>query len=196
MHYVDTMTLLAARAAFFQHSGLGADGGYAARWVRVDAKPFPVFFPNTRRRVAAAKLHDLHHVATEYATDWPGEAEIAAWEIAGGCGVYGWAWILNLGAFAVGLFLTPRRVLQAFVRGRRGRNLYHDGFADSRLDSVTVGTLRQRLGLDAPSERPLSSDVAAFVGWSAIAIVYHVAAIAVGLVAVWLLWLSLRRWTT
>jgi hypothetical protein len=28
MHYVDTMTLLAARAAFFERFGLGADGGY------------------------------------------------------------------------------------------------------------------------------------------------------------------------
>jgi hypothetical protein len=91
------MTVTAARAAFFERAGLGADGGYAARWVRVEAKPFPVFLLNTRRRVDAAKLHDLHHFATEYETDWPGEAEIAAWEIAGGCGRYGWAWVLNLG---------------------------------------------------------------------------------------------------
>lgn len=88
----DATPLLAARAAFFEHAGLGTDGGYDARWVRIEAKPFPMFFPNTHRRVAAAKLHDLHHVATEYATDWPGEAEIAAWEIGGGCGPYGWAW--------------------------------------------------------------------------------------------------------
>jgi hypothetical protein len=187
------MTLLAARAVFFHHSGLGADGGYDARWVRIEAKPFPVFFPNTRRRVAAAKLHDLHHIATEYGTDWAGEAEIAAWEIAGGCGPYGWAWVLNLGALAAGLFLAPRRAFRAFVGGRRTRNLYHDGLADSALDSVTVGELRERLGLHGQNEIPRSSDVVAFITWCAITVVFHAAAIALGLAALWMVWAALRR---
>jgi hypothetical protein len=189
--YADTMTLLAARAAFFERSGLGADGGYDARWVRVETRPFPLFFPNARRRVAAAKLHDLHHVATEYATDWPGEAELAAWEIAGGCGPYMWAWVLNLGAFVVGLFRSPRRVFHAFVRGRRARNLYHSGLADSELDDMTVGALRDRLGVRAPNERARASDVVAFVTWCAMAIAYHAGAIALALAAGWLLWAGL-----
>lgn len=94
--YPETMTLAEARSLFFARSGLGEDGGYGARWVRVETKPIPVYFPNTACRVEAAKLHDLHHIANEYATDWPGEVEIAAWEIASGCGRHGWAWLLNL----------------------------------------------------------------------------------------------------
>jgi hypothetical protein len=191
-HYADTMTLLAARAAFFEEASLGVDGGYGARWVRVEAKPFPFFFPNSRGRVAAAKLHDLHHVATEYRSDWVGEAEIAAWEIAGGCGPYGWAWLLNAGAFAVGLFLAPRRVFRAFVRGRGVRNLYHRGFAESALESTTVGSLRRQLGLDAPRERRPSA-VASFATWSAIVLVFHAAAIALGVGLLWAIWRSLRR---
>ena len=70
-----------ARALFFERSNLGIDGGYAKRWVRVESKPLAFYFPNSRSRVAAARLHDLHHVAAEYDTDWPGEAEIAGWEI-------------------------------------------------------------------------------------------------------------------
>ena len=37
-------------------------------------------FPNGAARVRAVRLHDLHHVATGYATSWVGEAEIGAWE--------------------------------------------------------------------------------------------------------------------
>jgi hypothetical protein len=191
--YADTMTLLAARAAFFEHAGLGADGGYDARWVRIEAKPFPMYFPNTQRRVEAAKLHDLHHVATEYATDWRGEAEIAAWEIGGGCGPYGWAWLLNLGAFAVGLFLAPRRVFRAFVRGRRARNLYHGGFADAPLGGVTVGALRARLGVHQEATRAHSPDIIAFAAWCAIAAAYHAGAIGIVFGAFWMLWRSFGR---
>jgi hypothetical protein len=191
--YADTMTLLAARTAFFEHSRLGADGGYNARWVRIDAKPFPLFFPNMRRRVEAAKLHDLHHVATEYATDWRGEAEIAAWEIGGGCGPYGWAWVLNLGAFAVGLLLAPQRVFQAFVRGRHARNLYHGGLADAALGDVTVGTLRAQLGVHSGIESAHPSDVLAFAAWCGITAAFNGGAIAVALAAIWMLWLRPRR---
>jgi hypothetical protein len=57
-HYPDSLTLAEARSLFFARSGLGEDGGYNARWVRVETKPFPVYFPNTARRVEAAKRHD------------------------------------------------------------------------------------------------------------------------------------------
>jgi hypothetical protein len=188
----DSMSLAAARAAFFAEAGLGRDGGYGAAWVRVEAKPFPVYFPNTRSRVAAARLHDLHHVATEYATDWPGEAEIAAWEIAGGCSSYGWAWVLNLGAFAVGMVRVPRRLFRAFVRGRRARNLYHEGFAEARLGEVTVGILRARVRWDAAPPAAGWLDVAAFVAWCAIAVLWHAALAALGIGAAAALWLAVR----
>src|SRR2546430_11511449 len=103
-HYPDSLSLLNARALFFQDAKLGPNGGYADRWVRVESKPIPFYFPNLASRVAAARLHDLHHIAAEYETDWPGEAEIAAWEIAIGCARYR------------GLDSQPRR-----IRRRPGR---------------------------------------------------------------------------
>ena len=143
---------LEARTLFFERGNLGVDGGYSRRWVRVESKPIAFYFPNSRSRVAAARLHDLHHIAAEYDTDWPGEAEIAAWEIASGCTHYHAAWILNLGGFAVGLIVAPRRLFRTFVRGRRTRtNLYHTGFSEFQLDDVTVGMLRARLAMGAPS---------------------------------------------
>src|SRR5437016_8064331 len=103
--YPDDLSLRTARALFFRDAKLGADGGYGSRWVRVETKPIPFYFPNWPSRVAAARLHDLHHIAAEYGTDWPGEGEIAAWEIASGCGGYHAAWLLNLGGFGAGLSL-------------------------------------------------------------------------------------------
>jgi hypothetical protein len=57
-HYPDSLTLARARSLFFARSGLGEDGGYNARWVRVETKPFPVYFSKhsaTRRSGEAAR---------------------------------------------------------------------------------------------------------------------------------------------
>jgi hypothetical protein len=171
--YSDKMTLAKARSLFFARSGLGADGGYNARWVRVETKPIPVYFPNTACRVEAAKLHDLHHIANEYATDWPGEAEIGAWEIASGCGRHGWAWLLNLGAFTIGMVLFPRRLYRAFIRGRHAANLYREGFPEGQLSRITVGRLRRRLQIDGRRVKAGPRDKVMFGIWCLIAISYH-----------------------
>jgi hypothetical protein len=188
--YPDSLTLAEARSLFFAHSGLGADGGYNARWVRVETKPFPVYFPNTACRVEAAKLHDLHHIAMEYKTDWPGEAEIAAWEIASGCGRHGWAWLLNLGAFMVGMVLFPKRLYRAFIRGRHAANLYRDGFSETELGNRTVGWLRWRLRMDDGIALARVSDKIAFARWGFIAVGYHAAWLTGGLAILW--WILTR----
>jgi hypothetical protein len=189
-NYPNTMTLAEARSLFFSRSGLGADGGYEARWVRVETKPFPVYFPNTACRVEAAKLHDLHHIAMEYETDWPGEAEIAAWEIASGCGRHGWAWLLNLGAFTIGILAFPRRLYRAFVRGRHCTNLYLEDFPESELATKSVSWLRERCGIGRDDSNPSTRDKLAFGFWCLVAISYHAAWFAFGLAILW--WLVTR----
>jgi len=66
VRYSDDLSLLEARNLFFCDAKLGPDGGYRDRWVRVEAKPIPFYFPNWPARVAAARLHDFHHIAAEY----------------------------------------------------------------------------------------------------------------------------------
>jgi hypothetical protein len=144
------MRLIDARAAFFADAGLGPAGGYNDRWVRIEGKPFPLYFLNTRSRVRSVKLHDLHHIATGYGGDWPGEVEIAAWELASGCGTHWWAWILNVAALTVGLFVAPRRAWRAFKRGRSERNLYREPVDLDALLRLSVGELRSRLGISLP----------------------------------------------
>jgi hypothetical protein len=190
-YYPDTLSLLEARTLFFRRANLGHDGGYTDRWVRVESKPIPFYFPNTPARVAAARLHDLHHIAAEYQTDWPGEAQIAAWEIASGCAHHYWAWVLNLGAFTIGMALCPKRLFQAFVRGRHASNLYKDGFAESCLGNVSVGELRHRLGLAGACRAACPADVAWFAIWCIVGFLWHGMLAVLGVVAVWVAW---RLW--
>lgn len=188
------MSLLDARALFFRHGNLGDDGGYSSRWVRVEAKPFPFYFPNSSGRVAAARLHDLHHIACEYDTDWTGEVEISGWEIGSGCGRFRAAWILDLGGWVVGLVLAPSRLFRAFIRGRHApTNLYHTGFPDAQLERTTVGTLRDRLGSRETPREPVSRDVAAAGFWSAAALALWVAPPVLAAAVGWRLFATRRR---
>jgi len=159
-----TLTMREARIQYFVNNGFG-ESGYNDRWVKLQAGPIPLYFPNTAARVAAVRFHDLHHVLTKYETTWTGEAEIGAWEIASGCAHHYAAWLLNLQAMAVGLVLNPKAIWQAFLHGRKTGNLYKEEYGDHLLSS-TVRDLRCQLQFDAAPAPAAPSDYAAFVGWS------------------------------
>lgn len=139
-------SLREARAQYFRENGLGEDGDYSKRFVKVKVGPVPMWFPNTDARRRAVRLHDLHHIATGYDTSWVGEAEIAAWELSSGCGDYYAAWVLNAVAAIIGVFLAPRRMWRAFIRGRHRTNLYNLNVDEHWLDE-TIETVRKRLGI-------------------------------------------------
>jgi hypothetical protein len=157
---------------YFEAAGMGR--GYDERWVRLKLGPIPFVFPNSPARVRAARLHDLHHLATDYGTDLLGESEIGAWELASGCAHHWPAWTLNVAALVIGLFVAPRRVFAAFVRGRHTTNLYqlesefHAGLLDGR-----VGALRERLGLTSAPVATTLADRLAFVGWLLVSVLYY-----------------------
>ncbi|HEY4239091.1 MAG TPA: hypothetical protein VGM88_04720 [Kofleriaceae bacterium] len=163
MRYAAELRVRDARAQYFAASGFST-ATYTDRWVTL-AKlgPLPLGFPNSASRRRAIPLHDLHHVATEYATTFVGEAEIGAWEVAAGCANHVAAWVLDAGAMACGLVLAPRLVYRAFVRGRHSRALYREGWSDALLE-LSVGELRARLGLDAP-HAATARDRFAFAAW-------------------------------
>jgi hypothetical protein len=187
--YADSALLRDARSRYFAENGLG-EGGYDARWVKLKLGPAPLFFPNTAGRVRAVRLHDVHHVLTEYATDWIGEAEIGAWEVGAGCADHWAAWVLNLSALSVGFWMGPRRVLRAFARGRRSRSLYPGEWDDALLDE-SVGALRSRIGLAVADPAPARTDRLALAGWLGVGGVLLVAWTAVSLaplaLLIWLL---------
>lgn len=199
MLYDPEMTLREARSRYFELNNFGADGGYGERWIKVKVWRFPVWLPNTPGRRRAVRLHDLHHVLTEYPTTWRGEAEISAWEVAaGGLRRYYAGWLLDLMNVAQGLVINPRGVLCAFVRGRRSRNLYGETFGDALL-ARRVGEMRRALRLDAASGAGVTTasarDVGAFVAWSLVSAAAYAAAVGVPLALPLLLCYALLRLT-
>jgi hypothetical protein len=172
------LTLGEARARLFALSGFAPDGGYGDAWVKLRLWRIPLAFPNTEGRRRAVRFHDLHHVLTGYPTTWRGEFEIAAWEVAGGVNRYWEGWILDLLGFAAGLFVYPRGVYRAFVRGRRSRNLYFDCW-DEEILGRRVGEVRRSLGLEEVDARPAPGDRSAFARWAAFSLMIYAAAGAV-----------------
>jgi hypothetical protein len=163
-----TLTLREARGRYFAANGLG-EGGYTDEWVQLSVGPLRFAFPNSPGRVRAVRYHDLHHVVTGYATSWTGEAEIGAWEIASGCRDMVAAWVLNLYAMWIGLWIAPRAIWQAFARGRHSRNLYGEPWSEALLDA-SVGETRRRLALERATPRSTFADALGFAAWSAVAV--------------------------
>jgi hypothetical protein len=91
-------------------------------------------------------LHDLHHVATGYNSTLVGEAEISAFELRAG---WGKPLILLFccGSLVTGLFLSPRRLWQAWKRARGARSLYKIKMPYEELLVMNVGELRKLMGL-------------------------------------------------
>ncbi len=167
MIYGPEMTLGEAREEYFRRSGFPDDGGYAERWIKVKVWRIPIWLPNTVGRVRAVKLHDLHHILTEYPTTWAGEAEISAWEVgSGGLNKFWAGWWLDLMNVAQGIVVNPRGIYTGFMRGRRTRNLFSGEFDESMLDAL-VGEYRHRLHLEQRAVPATLSDRAAFVFWTA-----------------------------
>jgi hypothetical protein len=171
--YAPDAVIRDARERYFAIAGFD-NGGYTDRWVRLKAGPLTVKFPNTAARIRSVKLHDIHHILTEYDTSWTGEAEIGAWEIASGCGRHSVAWTLNLGAYGIGLMIAPRRTYRAFIRGRHSRNLYPSVFREEMLDE-RVGSMRDELSIQSDPPRPTTADRMMFALWSCGAIIVSVA---------------------
>ncbi len=193
MIYEPHMTLSEARELYFRLSNFGKDGGYDERWIKVKVWRIPIWIPNTAGRVKAVKLHDLHHVLTEYPTTWRGEAEISAWEIgAGGLHSYYAGWLLDLMSVAQGLVVNPKGVYRGFMRGRRSLNLFATEFNDEMLHS-RVGEYRLRLKLDDPPAPANAGDHAAFVFWIVISALTYVVVVMMPflpllLLGLWILW--------
>ncbi len=141
------LTVEAALLAYFERNGFGERGGYDKPWIDVKVLDLiPMRMPNTAGRKAAVLLHDLHHLATGYATDFHGESEIAAFELGGGMAGYVAGIAYNWGAFTLGLVTIPRRTHTAFLRGRVSHVLYREPQLDvENILSDQESALRSRV---------------------------------------------------
>ena len=106
--------------------------------------------PNPPRHRWAIMRHDLHHIATGYGTDMPGEAELAAWELRRGIRPLGlYVGSIVVSGFLSGFFIAPRRMLRAWGLTKNRGDLFHMDDAYESLLTMTIGGLRESLGLPA-----------------------------------------------
>lgn len=144
--YPDDIPIKEALKQLFERFNIPEDA-YTAKRFSIGVGNVPVYLPNIPARVKVARYHDIHHILTGYPANWRGEAEIGAWEIATGCQKYFVAWFLNGGAVIVGLFMHPKVVIKAFIRGwKTDTNLYHHFEYDPLLE-MTVKELRDKIGI-------------------------------------------------
>ena len=143
--YSDDLLMQEARDLHFAANGFSICN-YKEPTFTIGIFGFTLTFPNSEERQRAVPLHDLHHVLTGYGTDWIGEAEIGAWELRGGCNSF-ITYFLNGSGVMIGLFLAPSRVWRAFRAARAQRTLYNDHVPYDQLLQMTVGELRNRVGI-------------------------------------------------
>jgi len=181
--YPDELKIKDALQLYFSANHF-KDGGYQDRYFKLKIGSVFIPVPNTKTRIAAVKIHDIHHVLTEYTTSWQGEVELSAWEIASGCEKYSAAWILNFGSFFIGLFLFPRHLYRAFFRGRKcATNLYFKTEYNEALLNKTVGELREKIDVDSARRNEIR-DYIAFTLWTFGISVYYLALMAIAYFAI------------
>ena len=149
------------------------DGGYNDKWFKIKLGPVYIPMPNIKMRVDAVKIHDIHHLVTEYEANMKGEVAIGGWELASGCFNYPAAWILNLGSFAYGMLFHQRTLLDAFLKGKRSvSNLYHNTVYDDVLLNKTIGELREKIQL-SDSKGNSTNDYLQFAFYCIFVVIYH-----------------------
>ncbi len=126
------------------------DGGLSSPSVRIDvSKNFHFYIPNYDARRKAVLWHDIHHLVTGYsAASFLGECEISAWEIGSGCGKYWAAFLIDTSGVVLGCLINPRLIIEAYARGRRTLNLYHDAYPKEKVMHMKIDDLCHELKLD------------------------------------------------
>lgn len=145
----DQLSIREALSRHYAPHGLSPDGGAGRPYffIRVSRLSIPALNPGLRKRALLA--HDIHHLVTGYNTVFSeGEMIIAGHEIGAGCGGYVFAWLVNLWMYALGVFVTPRAMFAAFVRGRRSGSLYHHPRIEKDVREMTIADVRSLLRLD------------------------------------------------
>jgi len=140
-----------ALAAYLAENGFSADE-YDKPKVDVTFWWVTFPFPNPPSRQRAIRLHDLHHVVTGYGTDPAGEAEISAWELRRGVGIFSTfvKGIVVSGAL-FGLVHSPLRTVAAWKAGWSAEGVGLQPATMERyaeLMQMKVGELRRVYGVD------------------------------------------------
>jgi hypothetical protein len=174
---MEDKTLRELLPGFYSDHNLGMEGGANDPAVRIEfTKKIILYFPNFPARKKVVLKHDIHHLVTGYPSNYTGETEIGAWEIGSGCTNYWVAWTLNMSAMMTGIVFNLRKVVQAFARGRRTKNLYHHILSNDEAQDMKLSELQKVLLLDQHPKNtsPGFADYILFAGWAFVGLIYSI----------------------
>jgi hypothetical protein len=138
------MTTKEALIGFYKFNRLNLTEDFKAHCVRVYIGCLLTPVPNIQARKKYLMFHDLHHVLANYGIDRVGESEISAWELGSRSCRKPIIAIMNLFALSTGFILEPKRVIAAFYRGCRSKNLYYmaDSMVESEVECLNLDEIR------------------------------------------------------
>jgi hypothetical protein len=117
------MTILEELKRYWESQNLPTDGGVNDAFNEAKIGNFSFKYPNLDGK--ALILHDINHLITGYPTNWKGECEVSAWELAsGGRKGYARTWIYPISLVLLGLVICPVRTYKAFKNGLGRRNSF------------------------------------------------------------------------
>ncbi|MEN2400166.1 hypothetical protein GKZ90_0010280 [Flavobacterium sp. MC2016-06] len=139
------MTTKEALIGFYQYNQLNLITDFESHCVRVYIGCILAPVPNINARKKYLKFHDLHHIMTEYGIDRVGESEISAWELGSRSCRKPLISIMNLFALSTGFVLKPRKVIDAYYRGCRSKNLYYlsDQMTETQIDALNINEVKK-----------------------------------------------------
>ena len=149
--YPADWTVRRALEVYLTENGFSA-AEYDASVVKVTFWSITFPLPNPPSRQMAVRLHDLHHVVTGYGTDPVGEAEISAWELRRGIGIFGlFVQLIVIGGVILGMLHSPLKTFRAWRAGYHPKRvpLQEATLANyERLLDLSVGELRDVYGVE------------------------------------------------
>jgi hypothetical protein len=108
---------------YWESQNLPIDGGANEKYN--SAKIGNYFFKYPNFNGEALVLHDINHLITGYQTNWKGECEVGAWELASGGRIgYSNTWIYPISLILLGFFICPIRTIKAFQQGIGQKNAF------------------------------------------------------------------------
>lgn len=176
------MTTKEALLGFYQFNNLNLADDFKTHCVRVYIGCMLAPVPNINARKKYLKFHDLHHVIAGYGIHRVGESEVSAWELGSRSCRKPLIAVMNLFALSTGFILKPQRVVQAYYRGCRSKNLYYlsESLSEKEIDEIDIESIRSshleiHLKIKVKFFRQIE-----FLGYLIISIFIHVAMLFIG----------------
>jgi hypothetical protein len=176
------MTTKEALIGFYKYNQLNLNADFESHCVRVYIGCILAPVPNIDARKKYLKFHDLHHIMTSYGIDRIGESEISAWELGSRSCRKPLISIMNLFALSTGFVLKPKRVIDAFYRGCRSKNLYYlsNQINETDVENLNLDEIKvSHLDLNEKIKHKKLRQVE-FIGYLFFSMIIHISMLIIG----------------